>query len=98
VFNPKEIAENVQRNGGFIQGMRPGSQTAAYLQRVLNRITLPGAVFLGIIAILPLLLQSYTGSQTLTFGGTGLLIVVSVVIETIKQIEAQLTMHDYQGY
>jgi preprotein translocase subunit SecY len=98
VFNPKEIAENVQRNGGFIQGLRPGSQTAGYLQKVLNRITLPGAVFLGLIAILPLILQQYTGSQILTFGGTGLLIVVSVVIETIKQIEAQLTMHDYEGY
>lgn len=98
VFNPKEIAENVQRNGGFLQGLRPGNQTAAYLQKVLNRITLPGATFLGLIAILPLALQQYTGSQILTFGGTGLLIVVSVVIETIKQIEAQLTMHDYEGY
>ncbi len=98
IFNPKDIAENVQRNGGFIQGLRPGNQTAAYLQKVLNRITLPGAMFLGLIAILPLALQQYTGSQILTFGGTGLLIVVSVVIETIKQIEAQLTMHDYEGY
>lgn len=98
VFNPEEVAENIQRNGGFVPGLRPGRQTADYLYRVLNRITLPGSVFLGLIAILPFILQKITGTQALTLGGTGLLIVVSVVIETIKQIEAQLTMHDYQGY
>lgn len=98
VFNPEEVAENVQKNGGFIPGLRPGRQTADYLYTVLNRITLPGAIFLGLIAILPFLLQKYTGTQSLTFGGTGLLIVVAVVIETIKQIEAQLTMHDYETY
>jgi preprotein translocase subunit SecY len=98
VFNPEEVAENVQRNGGFIPGLRPGRQTADYLYKVLNRITLPGSIFLGLIAILPFILQKITGTQSLTFGGTGLLIVVAVVIETIKQIEAQLTMHDYQGY
>jgi len=98
VFNPEEVAENVQRNGGFVPGLRPGRQTADYLYKVLNRITLPGSVFLGLIAILPFILQKFTGTQALTFGGTGLLIVVAVVIETIKQIEAQLTMHDYQGY
>jgi len=97
VFNPDEIAENVQRSGGFIPGLRPGKQTADYLYRVLNRITLPGSVFLGIIAILPFILQKVTGTQALTFGGTSLLIVVAVVIETIKQVEAQLTMHDYEG-
>jgi len=98
VFNPEEVAENVQRNGGFIPGLRPGRQTADYLYKVLNRITLPGSIFLGLIAILPFILQKVTGTTSLTFGGTGLLIVVAVVIETIKQIEAQLTMHDYQGY
>jgi preprotein translocase subunit SecY len=98
VFNPEEVSENVQRNGGFIPGLRPGRQTADYLFKVLNRITLPGSLFLGIIAILPFILQKLTGTQALTFGGTSLLIVVAVVIETIKQIEAQLTMHDYQGY
>lgn len=98
VFNPEEVAENVQKNGGFIPGLRPGRQTADYLYTVLNRITLPGAIFLGMIAILPFLLQKLTGTQSLTFGGTGLLIVVAVVIETIKQIEAQLTMHDYESY
>lgn len=98
VFNPQEVAENVQRNGGFIPGLRPGQQTADYLYKVLNRITLPGSIFLGLIAVLPFIVQKYTGAQALTFGGTGLLIVVAVVIETIKQIEAQLTMHDYQSY
>jgi preprotein translocase subunit SecY len=95
VFNPDEVAENVQKNGGFVPGLRPGKQTADYLYRVLNRITLPGAVFLGLIAILPFLLQKFTGTQALTLGGTSILIVVAVVIETIKQIEAQLSVHDY---
>lgn len=98
VFNPEEIAENVQKNGGFVPGLRPGTQTADFLNMVLNRITLAGAFFLAVIAILPLLLQNYTGTTSLTFGGTSLLIVVSVVIEVIKKIEAQLTMHDYEGF
>lgn len=98
VFNPDEVAENVQRSGGFIPGMRPGKQTADYLYRVLNRITLPGSLFLGIIALLPLIMQKIINSQALTLGGTSLLIVVAVVIETIKQIESQLTMHDYEEF
>jgi preprotein translocase subunit SecY len=97
VFNPDEVAENVQKSGGFVAGLRPGKQTADYLYRVINRITLPGSLFLGIIAILPFILQQFTGTQALTLGGTSLLIVVAVVIETIKQIESQLTMHDYEG-
>lgn len=98
VTNPDDIAENMQRSGGFVPGLRPGQQTASYLYKVLNRITLPGSLFLGLIAVLPFIVQQWTGTQSLTLGGTGLLIVVSVVIETIKQVEAQLTMHDYQGY
>jgi len=98
VFNPEEIAENVQKNGGFIPGLRPGGQTADYLSMVLNRITLAGAFFLALIAVLPLFMQGITGTQALTIGGTGLLIVVAVVIEVIKKIEAQLTMHDYEGF
>lgn len=98
VVNPDDVAENMQRNGGFVPGLRPGQQTASYLYKVLNRITLPGALFLGLIAVLPFIVQTWTGTQALTLGGTGLLIVVSVVIDTIKQTEAQLTMHDYQGY
>ncbi len=98
VFNPEEIAENVQKNGGFVPGLRPGAQTADFLNMVLNRITLAGAFFLAVIAVLPLVLQNYTGTTSLTFGGTSLLIVVSVVIEVIKKVEAQLTMHDYEGF
>ncbi len=98
VFNPEEIAENVQKNGGFVPGLRPGTQTADFLSSVLNRITLAGAFFLAVIAVLPLTLQYFTGTTSLTFGGTSLLIVVSVVIEIIKKVEAQLTMHDYEGF
>lgn len=98
VFNPEEIAENVQKNGGFVPGLRPGQQTADFLSRVLNRITVAGAFFLALIAILPIIMQNYTGTQALTFGGTSLLIVVSVVIEVIKKVDAQLTMHDYEGF
>lgn len=98
VFNPDEVAENVQRSGGFIPGIRPGKTTADYLYRVLNRITLPGSLFLGLIAILPFVVQKFTNTQSLTLGGTSLLIVVAVVIETIKQIDSQLTMHDYEDF
>src|SRR5207237_1728829 len=81
VFNPQEIAENVQKNGGFVPGLRPGAQTADFLSRVLNRITLAGAFFLAIIAVIPLLLQKYTGTTAITFGVTSLLILVFVFIE-----------------
>lgn len=97
VFHPNQVAENLQKQGGFIPGIRPGTATAQYLQRISNRILLLGAVFLGVIAILPVLLQGVTG-QSLVIGGTSLLIVVSVVLETVKQIEAQLVMRDYEGF
>ncbi len=98
VFNPDEIAENVQKNGGFIPGLRPGKQTADYLYKIMNRVTTFGALFLGLIAVLPYIMQSFTNSQTLSIGGTGLLIVVAVIIETIKNIEAQLVMRDYETF
>ena len=98
VFHPDQIAENLQKQGGFIPGIRPGKPTAQYLQFTLNRILLAGALFLGLIAVLPLTVQQFTGTQTLVIGGTSLLIVVSVVIETVKQIESQLTMRDYEGF
>jgi preprotein translocase subunit SecY len=97
-FDPNQIAENVQKQGGFIPGIRPGRQTSNYLKYVLNRTTLTGALFLGVIAILPLLVQSATGLSTLTIGGTALLIVVSVVLETMKQVESQLTLREYEGF
>lgn len=95
IFHPQKVAENLQKNGGFIPGIRPGKETEHYLQSIVSRINLIGASFLGLIAVLPLLLQSAIGTQALTIGGTSLLIVVSVAIETSKQIEAQVTMHEY---
>lgn len=95
IFHPTQIAENLQKQGGFIPGIRPGNQTAEYLGNTMNRIILAGALFLGLIAILPLAMQPITGSQTLVVGGTSLLIVVAVVIETVNQINAQLVMRDY---
>lgn len=97
-FDPKVISENVQKQGGFIPGIRPGEPTAGFLSHVLNRITFVGALFLGLVAILPLVVQGALGLQTLTIGGTALLIVVSVAIETLRQVEAQLTMRDYEGF
>jgi preprotein translocase subunit SecY len=98
VFNPKDISENLQKQGGFIPGIRPGSQTATYLRRVINRITLAGALGLGMVAILPFVGEQFTKSQVLTFGGTGLLIVVAVAIETFKQLEAQAITTSYEKY
>jgi len=97
-FDPKNIAENLQKQGGFVPGIRPGQATAEYLLKVLNRITLTGALFLGIIAVLPFIVQGMTNLSTLTIGGTGILIVVSVVIEIMKQIESQMIMRDYEGF
>lgn len=98
IFHPQKIAENLQKQGGFIPGIRPGRLTADYLQYTVNRILLAGSLFLGVIAVLPLLLQGFTGTRAMVIGGTSLLIVVSVVIETIKQIESQLTMREYEGF
>ncbi|MBI2451395.1 MAG: preprotein translocase subunit SecY [Parcubacteria group bacterium] len=94
-FDPKKISENIQKQGGFIPGIRPGSHTVDYLYKIVNRITLVGAIFLGLIAILPFIVQTFTKISTITIGGTSLLIVVSVVLETIKQIEAQMVMREY---
>lgn len=98
VFNPKKIADEIQKYGGFIPGIRPGTPTANYLNYILTRITLAGAVFLGLIAIFPTIARFATNIQNLVLGGTGILIVVSVVLETIKSIEAQLVMRNYEGY
>ncbi len=98
VFNPKKIAEEIQKYGGFIPGIRPGQPTAKYLNFILTRITSAGAVFLGLIAILPTVANNFTNLQNLILGGTGILIVVSVVLETIKSIEAQLVMRNYEGF
>jgi len=97
IFHPAQIAENLQKQGGFIPGIRPGKATSDYLSSTTHKIILVGALFLGIIAILPLFMRYFTGVQAFSVGGTSLLIVVSVVIETVKQIEAQLTMREYDG-
>jgi len=98
IFKPDQVAENIQKQGGFIPGLRPGNQTSDYLRRVVNRITLAGAVFFGVVAVLPFIMQQFTGIKSLVIGGTGLLIVVSVAIEFMKQIEAQLVMKSYENY
>lgn len=98
VFHPERISENIQKHGGFIPGIRPGGKTSDYLHYVMTRITLLGAIFLGLIAVLPYIVQSLTGIQTIIVGGTGLLIVVSVVLEMMKQIKAQMIMRDYEGF
>src|SRR3989339_872302 len=95
IFHPQKIAENLQRQGGFIPGIRPGKQTEEYLGRTMNRLIFVGALFLGIIAILPLILRAFTGTQSLVIGGTSLLIVVSVAIEVAKQINSQVEIHEY---
>ncbi len=98
VFNPKKISEEIQKHGGFIPGIRPGTATQQYLEGILYRITSVGAVFLGLVAILPALISKLTGLSNLVIGGTGILIVVSVVLETFKMIEAQLVMKSYERF
>lgn len=98
VFNPQKIAEEIQKAGGFIPGIRPGSATSNYLSGVIYKITSVGALFLGIIAILPAILSSITGITSLVIGGTGILIVVSVILETFKTVESQMVMKNYDRY
>ena len=99
-FNPIEVANNLKKNGGFIPGIRPGKPTSDYITRVLNRITLIGALFLGIVAVVPLVVNIVTKTQigALAFGGSSLLIVIGVILETVREIEAQMTMRHYKGF
>ena len=94
-FDPDNISTNLQKSGAFIPGVRPGLSTADYISRVLTRLTLVGALFLGVIAVLPLILRSITGIQSIAIGGTALLIVVSVVIDLVKKVDAQLSAKEY---
>jgi preprotein translocase subunit SecY len=98
IFQQQNIAENLQRQNGFIPGIRPGRPTHQYLSAVLVRITVAGALFLGIVAILPYLVKSATGFQTLTISSTAVLIVVGVALDTMRQLEAQLIMRNYRGF
>jgi preprotein translocase subunit SecY len=97
-FNPVDVSDNMKKYGGFIPGIRPGRPTAEYLQYVLSRITLPGALFLGIITVLPLALLGLTKQQPFPFAGTSVLIMVGVGLETVKQIESQLMLRNYEGF
>lgn len=94
-FDPYQISENLQKNGAFISGVRPGEHTAEYLARIITRITFVGGVFLAVIAVLPIVMQSLTGIQNLALGGTGLLIVVSVILDLARRIDAQISIREY---
>lgn len=94
-FEPHQIAKNLQKNGAFVPGVRPGAQTTEYLGNIITRITLVGALFLGVLAVLPIIVQGITGITALTIGGTALLIVVTVVLDLIKKIDAQTSIREY---
>ena len=96
-FNPMEVADNMKSNGGFIPGIRPGRPTVEYLTKVMNRITLCGAIFLAVIAVMPLIIGNFTAID-FKFGGTSLLIAVGVALDTMKQLENQMVMRNYQGF
>ena len=97
-FNPIEVANNLKKNGGFIPGFRPGKTTADFIHKVLNKITLFGALYLSVIAIAPIITQNLTGARNLAIGGTSIIIVVSVALETMKALEAQMLMRHYKGF
>ena len=97
-FNPAQQADIIRKQGGFIPGIRPGPPTERYLAKVLNRITLPGALFLMIIALTPFLVLKWWHIEQFPFGGTSLLITVGVALETMKQIDSQLMMRNYEGF
>jgi preprotein translocase subunit SecY len=98
VFDPDKISDEIKKNGGFVPGIRPGKHTSQYLSHIITHITLAGALFLGAIAILPSVTQSLTGMKSLTVGGTGILIVVSVILETSKQVQAMLVTRNYDSF
>ena len=97
-FNPVEISNNLKKNGGFIPGFRPGNPTAAFIQKVLNKVTLFGAVYLGIVAILPLIIGKIVNVAALSIGGTSVIIVVGVALETVQALESQMLMRQYKGF
>ncbi|MDO8575636.1 MAG: preprotein translocase subunit SecY [bacterium] len=94
-FDPKQMSENLQKSGAFLSGIRPGEHTTTFIERIVTRITLVGALFLGIVAVLPLIFQAFTGTRSMAIGGTALLIVVSVVLDLVKKIDAQVSMREY---
>jgi preprotein translocase subunit SecY len=100
-FNPIEVANNLKKNGGYIPGFRPGKPTSEFIQKVLNKITLFGALYLGVIAVTPILISHFSNAAALTglsLGGTSIIIVVGVALETIRALEAQMLMRNYKGF
>ena len=97
-YNPVEMANNLRKNGGAIPGQRPGKPTADFIKRVLNKVTFIGALFLGVVALFPSVFGKLTGFTSLTIGGTSLMIVVGVALETVQQIESQMMMRHYKGF
>ena len=99
VFNPEETADNLRKQGGYIPGVRPGAATADYIKKVINRVTLPGGIFIAIIAVVPSILFYFTGNELIqAFGGTSILIMISVALDTMTKVESQLKMHNYDGF
>lgn len=97
-YNPVEVSNNLKKNGGFIPGFRPGRPTSDFIRKVINKITLFGAIYLGIVAVLPILIGTILGDSSFSFGGTSVIIVVSVALETVSAIEAQMMMRNYSGF
>ena len=98
VFKPEDVARDIQKQGGFIPGFRPGRQTEDYIYKILIRLTFVGAIFLAVIATVPLIVQSYTGITAISIGGTSILIIVTVILTMIKNIKAQLITRSYSHY
>ena len=99
VFNPQETADNIKKQGGFIPGVRPGAATVQYIKDVINRITLPGGIFIAVIAVVPTIIFFFTDNQLIqSFGGTSILIMIGVALDTMSKVESQLKMHNYNGF
>ena len=99
VFNPEETADNLRKQGGFIPGVRPGTATVQYIKNVLHRVTLPGGIFIAVIAVVPTVIFYFTGNQLVqAFGGTSILIMIGVALDTMSKVESQLKMHNYDGF
>ena len=97
-FNPVEISNNLKKNGGFIPGFRPGQPTSQFIAKVLNKVTLFGAIYLGIVAIAPLIVGKALDNYSLAIGGTSVIIVVGVALETVQALESQMLMRQYKGF
>jgi preprotein translocase subunit SecY len=99
VFNPDDTADNLRKQGGFIPGVRPGPNTVQYIKNVLSRITMPGAIYIACIAVVPSILFTFTGDSLISaFGGTSILIMVGVALDTMSKVESQLKQHHYEGF